>query len=150
MVTALAMCIFTSIVILGPTLQAASWPLALLAMFKPRKIARTRTSSECIVDDDVAPVWGPTAELKCAFAYRRIDSKVTVAWPIAYQLRYRDGWLLLAFLLRAHRAMKNATFATDSASTRPSTLRFSQCRYQIFPMCIVYFQADYLTEKPWG
>ena len=74
-----------------PGTSAASGPLTLLQLFQPTKIANARTSSEYVVDDDAALALVPTSDLRGSCAYRRVDNKLTVAWPFGYQMRYRGG-----------------------------------------------------------
>ena len=70
----------------GPGASAASGPIVLLAMHKPEKIAADGKSSSYNEDDDVPPVFVPAACVKCATIHRRIGDRLTVLWPIEYQL----------------------------------------------------------------
>ena len=71
-----------------PGTSAASGPMVLLAMHKPDKIAADGKSSSYNVDDDVPPVLVPAASVKCATIHRRIGDRLTVLWPIEYQLLF--------------------------------------------------------------
>ena len=74
-----------------PGTATASGPLTLIALFLPQRVQRDRKSSQYLINDDTRPVLVPTSELKCATTYRRNDDRLTVLWPIDYQLKFKDA-----------------------------------------------------------